>query len=86
MTAREDLKVQVQKRSHENRRGRGFSRGELRKAGINTRQALRAGFPIDVRRRTIHDENVKLAQERVRHLKPIKKRTSKAKTKSSASS
>ena len=86
MNAREDLKVQARKRSHKNRRGRGFSRGELRKAGINIRQALRAGFPVDVRRRTVHEENVKVAQERVRHLKPVKKRASKVKTKSSRNS
>jgi large subunit ribosomal protein L13e len=86
MSVREDLSVQVQKRNRENRRGRGFSQGELRQAGITTRQALHAGFPIDVRRRTIHRENVKLAQEQVRHIKPVKKRASKAKTKSSASS
>jgi ribosomal protein L13E len=47
---------------------------------------LRAGFPIDVRRRTIHHENVKLAQEQVRHFNPVKKRASTAMKTSSANS
>jgi ribosomal protein L13E len=86
MSVREDLSVQVQKRNRENRRARGFSQGELRKAGITTKQALHAGFPIDVRRRAVHHENGKLAQERARHLNPVKKRASKVMITSSGNS
>jgi ribosomal protein L13E len=41
------------------RKGKGFSREELRKAGLSLREALKSGVPIDIRRRTIHKENVK---------------------------
>jgi ribosomal protein L13E len=86
MSVREDLSVQGQKRSRESGRGSGFSQAELRKAGITAGWALHAGFPIDVRRRISHHENVKLAQERVRRVSPLKKPASKAMTTSSANS
>jgi ribosomal protein L13E len=86
MSVRENLSVQVQKRNRENRRPRGFSQGELRKPGLTTKQALHAGFPIDVRRRAVHHENGKLAQEQVRHFNPVKKHASKVMITSSANS
>ena len=52
----------VCKKSGETRRGRGFSRQELRKAGISLRQALNYGLPIDTRRRTANDQNVDLVK------------------------
>ena len=38
--------------------GRGFSREELKKAGINLQEARAIELPIDMRRRTSHDGNV----------------------------
>jgi ribosomal protein L13E len=38
--------------------GRGFSPEELRKAGLNKIEAVRLGIPADLRRKTVHDENV----------------------------
>ncbi len=70
-------RLTVQKKSGEKRKGRGFSREELKKAGINFRQALHIGLPVDVRRRTVHEENVKLIKQQ------LKKRVSKAKKKPS---
>jgi len=46
-------------RTHEIRVGRGFSLGELKKAGITLREAKRFGFPVDRRRRSVREENVK---------------------------
>ncbi|UCB59721.1 MAG: ribosomal protein L13e [Candidatus Bathyarchaeota archaeon] len=52
------------KRDGRSREGRGFSREELKKAGLSVKQALCIGLAIDTRRRTIHDDNVeRLAQE-----------------------
>jgi ribosomal protein L13E len=40
------------------RRGRGFSREEIRKAGLTPQQALKHGIIVDYKRKTGHDENV----------------------------
>jgi large subunit ribosomal protein L13e len=40
------------------RSGRGFSTGELKKAGLDRAEAARLGIPADLRRGTAHDENV----------------------------
>ena len=58
-TLRKEL--MVKKQSNQTRSGRGFSREELKKAKTTPKQALRLGLPIDLRRRTLHAENVKLA-------------------------
>lgn len=71
----------VRRKGSERRGGRGFSREELKKAGVSLRQALRIGLPVDVRRRTAHDENVKLVKQRLRSLKTVKKHVSKRKKK-----
>ncbi len=58
MTLREHL--QVWKKDGTTRRGRGFSRGELKEAGISLRQAVLIELPVDSRRRTVNATNVKL--------------------------
>ena len=40
------------------RSGKGFSKGEVKKAGLNPVDARKMGLPVDPRRRTVHDENV----------------------------
>ena len=42
------------------RPGKGFSLGEIRNAGLDLREALKLGIPLDRRRKTIHDRNVKM--------------------------
>ncbi len=69
----------ISKKNGGKREGRGFSREELRKAGISSKQALRLGLPVDVRRRTVREENVKLAKQQLHSLKPVKKRAKKEK-------
>lgn len=49
----------VFKKNGKSRKGKGFSREELKKAGLSFGEALKLGVPIDFRRRTIHEENVK---------------------------
>ncbi len=71
----------TRKRNGRERKGRGFSREELRSAGIDLKQALRKGLPIDARRRTAHEENVRLAKQQLPPPKITKKRAPKAKKK-----
>ena len=54
------MKIQsvVQKRKDRSRKGKGFSRGELKEANIDFRRALKLAIPIDLRRKTKHEENI----------------------------
>ena len=52
------VEPKVFKTGGKQRRGRGFSREEIRKAGSSTPEALRLGVPVDFKRRTAHEENV----------------------------
>ena len=51
--------VIVAKKFGMTRKGRGFSRDELREVKLDFNQALRLRLPIDTRRKTKHEENVK---------------------------
>lgn len=72
------MKIQsmVQKRKDRTRKGKGFSRGELKDARIDFQQALKLAIPIDLRRKTKHPDNVKIIKERMRKLgsKPKKRK------------
>ncbi len=72
------VKPKVFKKGGKHRYGKGFSREELKKVGLNLREALRLGIPVDSRRRTAHDGNVEV----VRSFLGIKKPASKSKRKS----
>ncbi|MFQ6081175.1 MAG: ribosomal protein L13e [Candidatus Bathyarchaeia archaeon] len=56
----------VRKRNGRTRRGRGFSRGELREIELDFKQALKLGIPIDRRRKTKHEENIKILERYLR--------------------
>jgi len=56
----ENLRPMVFKRGGKKRTGRGFSVGELKASGLYLKRALKLGLPVDPRRRTIHEDNVKL--------------------------
>jgi len=45
------------------RYGRGFSVSEIKKAGLNIEKAKSMGIPIDVRRRSCHEWNIRILQE-----------------------
>jgi large subunit ribosomal protein L13e len=75
------IKPQILKQDERQRVGRGFSREELKKAGLNLQEARRIELPIDFRRRTAHDENVEAvktyaAQEKAK-AKPVAKPATK---------
>ncbi len=78
-------RVVVRKKSGQKRRGRGLSREELKKAGIGVKQALSLGLPVDVRRRTVHDENVKMIEQRLKDLQTTRRSVSKRKERISRS-
>jgi len=48
----------IVKRKRRIRFGKGFSRDELKAVGLSVKQALKMGIPVDVRRSTMHEENV----------------------------
>jgi len=52
------IKPTVKNRYGKQKQGKGFSINELKAAGINKQQAKQAKLPVDVRRRSSHDENV----------------------------
>lgn len=54
------IKPIIQKKDGKQRLGRGFSREELKKAGLTRKEAKRIEIPIDPRRRTIHAKNVEI--------------------------
>lgn len=58
----------VQKKGGRTKEGRGFSRGELKEAGVDLKHALKLGIPIDLRRKTKHEENVKTLKQHLRSL------------------
>lgn len=53
------VKPIVDKADGKQRSGRGFSLDELKKAGLNPAEAKRLKIPVDKRRKTAHDKNVK---------------------------
>ena len=53
----------VVRKKGKTRKGKGFSRGELREAELDSKQALKLGIPIDLRRKTKHEENVKILKQ-----------------------
>jgi ribosomal protein L13E len=52
------IKPRILKPDEKQRMGKGFSREEVKKAGLNLQEARRIELPIDFRRRTAHDGNV----------------------------
>lgn len=64
----------VQKKGGETKGGKGFSRDELREAGLDPKKARRLGISIDLRRKTRHKENVKTLKQHVRSLTKKRKR------------
>ncbi len=53
------IKAIVYRKRGKKRFGKGFSRGELKAVGLSFKEALTLKIPIDMRRRTSHEENIK---------------------------
>ena len=56
------VRPMILKPDEKQRRGRGFSTEELKKAGLTFAEARRMGLPADFRRRTVHDENIEIVK------------------------
>ena len=52
------IKAVITKQNGKQSTGRGFSPNELEKAGVNKQQAKQMGIPVDVKRKSAHDENI----------------------------
>lgn len=74
------LKPKVFRKGGKQRLGKGFSREELKKAGIGLKEALKLGVPIDSRRRTAHQENVEAIKSFLERKKAKHKRKAKSKS------
>ena len=76
-------KPKVFKEAEKQRLGKGFSRGELKKAGLSLKEALKFGIPLDSRRKTLHEDNVEAVRVFVREKKAASKpKKAKGKSKS----
>ena len=57
------IKVVITKHNKKQSLGKGFSPTELEKAGVNKQQAKQIGLPVDVKRKSAHDENITAIKE-----------------------
>ena len=57
------IKSVITKHNKKQNIGKGFSPTELEKAGVNKQQARQIGLPVDVKRKSVHDENVATIKE-----------------------
>ncbi len=57
------IKVVITKHNKKSNIGKGFSTTELEKAGVNKQQARQIGLPVDVKRKSAHDENITCIKE-----------------------
>ncbi|MCE4625147.1 MAG: 50S ribosomal protein L13e [Desulfurococcales archaeon] len=53
------------------RRGRGFSIGELKVAGLTPEKAKKLGIYVDKRRKSVHEWNVKALKDYIERLRSI---------------
>ena len=60
----------VVKRRIKTRKGKGFSKAELKDAGLNANEALKHRISIDSRRSTKHEDNVKMLKTYTKNMKP----------------
>jgi ribosomal protein L13E len=74
------VRPKVFKGNGKQRYGKGFSSEELKKAGLSLREAVRAGLPVDSRRKTVHEENVQVIKTFLGDKKPVSKPKGKSKS------
>ena len=52
------MKAVIIKQNGKQSIGRGFSLNELKEAGLNKQDAKKIGIPLDIKRKSLHDQNV----------------------------
>jgi len=52
------IKAIITKRNGKKSESRGFSLTELKNAGLTKQDAMKIGIPLDVKRKSMHNENV----------------------------
>ena len=75
------IKAMVTKRNGRKSTSRGFSLTELQKAGLTKQDAKQIGIPLDVKRKSAHDENVETLKAHAEKTKPKEKPKEKLKRK-----
>jgi ribosomal protein L13E len=53
-----NIKAIITKQNGKPSQSRGFSLSELRAAGLNKQDARKIGIPLDVKRKSSHDQNI----------------------------
>jgi len=76
------IKSIIFKKGGKKRYGKGFSREELKKAGLSFREALKLSIPVDSRRRTVHEQNVNAIKGFLKGKKKASKSKKRRKSKS----
>lgn len=76
------IKPKVFKKGGKQRYGKGFSREELKKAGLGFKEALKLGIPADSRRKTVHENNVDAVKGFLESKKTASKSKKRRKSKS----
>ena len=74
------VKPKVYKKGGEQRFGKGFSREELKKVKLSSKEAMKLQIPVDYRRRTAHEENIKVIKTLLENKKAETKSKRKAKS------
>jgi ribosomal protein L13E len=67
------VRPKVFKEEGKQRYGKGFSAGELRKAGLSLSEAVKSGVPVDARRKTAHEQNVEVVKAFLEERKAARK-------------
>jgi len=71
------------KRSGKRSEGKGFSPEELKKASLSLKEAVKLHIPVDPRRKTAHEENIRTVRTFLEHRKmAVKTKKPKGKSKS----
>ncbi len=52
------IKATIIKPNGKTKQSRGFSPNELKEAGLTKQDAKKIGIPLDIKRKTTHEENV----------------------------
>jgi large subunit ribosomal protein L13e len=72
------MKAVITKQNGKQSIGRGFSLNELAKAGLTKQDAKKIGVPLDIKRKSVHDENVECIKA---HAQQAKEQPKAAETK-----